>query len=296
MSSIGPAIFTFKNPEISKNIKKDIREATVDRRDRLNNIIFCCSNLACDDTTRRADLRVCSRCKTVRYCSKECQRADWPKHKPVCLVTSPTIISLTRRMTEHAMALHRFVHVLYVGAIFALDLTNDPAAADKFFVIVPLTMMPADLPLLFQTMSANPGYDWTRLELGLSVGEFVAIEKDKIAEKVRRDATRVQLRDNSIAGLPTVTFVLVPYEGEEEKEPQINEDTSYFLGALPIPQEYLDEVKKGMKSRVSSALLGREEYLITRENVIDVMEGFNNEVRNDKSNHLKLRGYLRPTV
>ncbi|KIY44244.1 hypothetical protein FISHEDRAFT_67841 [Fistulina hepatica ATCC 64428] len=29
-------------------------------------------------------LRQCSSCHTVRYCSKECQRADWPRHKPLC--------------------------------------------------------------------------------------------------------------------------------------------------------------------------------------------------------------------
>ena len=27
---------------------------------------------------------VCSRCEAVRYCSRECQRADWKAHKPAC--------------------------------------------------------------------------------------------------------------------------------------------------------------------------------------------------------------------
>jgi tetratricopeptide (TPR) repeat protein len=29
---------------------------------------------------------VCARCEVVRYCSRECQRADWKAHKPACLV------------------------------------------------------------------------------------------------------------------------------------------------------------------------------------------------------------------
>ena len=30
------------------------------------------------------DLLKCSKCKAVSYCSKECQLADWPAHKPMC--------------------------------------------------------------------------------------------------------------------------------------------------------------------------------------------------------------------
>jgi hypothetical protein len=32
---------------------------------------------------------VCSRCQAVRYCSRECQRADWKAHKPVCAAAQP---------------------------------------------------------------------------------------------------------------------------------------------------------------------------------------------------------------
>ncbi|KAI0841971.1 hypothetical protein F5Y06DRAFT_292793 [Hypoxylon sp. FL0890] len=30
------------------------------------------------------ELQKCNQCKMVRYCSKECQRTDWPIHKTVC--------------------------------------------------------------------------------------------------------------------------------------------------------------------------------------------------------------------
>jgi hypothetical protein len=33
---------------------------------------------------------VCSRCQAVRYCSRECQRADWKAHKPACASAQPS--------------------------------------------------------------------------------------------------------------------------------------------------------------------------------------------------------------
>jgi hypothetical protein len=36
----------------------------------------------CDDS--HENLKKCGRCKSVRYCSTECQEEDWPEHKRVC--------------------------------------------------------------------------------------------------------------------------------------------------------------------------------------------------------------------
>lgn len=32
----------------------------------------------------RALLKACSRCRATKYCSAECQKADWPSHKRAC--------------------------------------------------------------------------------------------------------------------------------------------------------------------------------------------------------------------
>ncbi|XP_060080993.1 uncharacterized protein LOC132560337 [Ylistrum balloti] len=35
------------------------------------------------------DVKTCSRCKQTNYCSRSCQRQDWPKHKQACKVVAP---------------------------------------------------------------------------------------------------------------------------------------------------------------------------------------------------------------
>ncbi|KIM82054.1 hypothetical protein PILCRDRAFT_820955 [Piloderma croceum F 1598] len=38
----------------------------------------------CTKCSRVATLSQCSRCKSAKYCSTECQRTDWPSHRPQC--------------------------------------------------------------------------------------------------------------------------------------------------------------------------------------------------------------------
>ena len=38
----------------------------------------------CDKEMERVSLSVCSRCMIRQFCSRECQVADWPKHKKDC--------------------------------------------------------------------------------------------------------------------------------------------------------------------------------------------------------------------
>lgn len=43
--------------------------------------------------------RLCSRCRQVGYCSKECQRSDWTNHKSHCKASLPTFTnSLTKQV------------------------------------------------------------------------------------------------------------------------------------------------------------------------------------------------------
>ena len=55
--------------------------------------ISCAACGACKD-----GLKACSRCHTVKYCSRDCQRNHWKTHKPIC---SATTMQVDRSLVSH---------------------------------------------------------------------------------------------------------------------------------------------------------------------------------------------------
>ncbi len=52
-------------------------ESTFDAEEYVNICAHCLKESS-------VELQKCSKCKSFRYCSKECQIFDWPRHKSVC--------------------------------------------------------------------------------------------------------------------------------------------------------------------------------------------------------------------
>ena len=55
-------------------------------------------------TARGRGLKTCDRCKRLRYCSVECQRAHWPTHKPECKMPAPKAVSKVEEKKEKRRA------------------------------------------------------------------------------------------------------------------------------------------------------------------------------------------------
>lgn len=43
-----------------------------------------CANASCPTLGQNFELKKCLRCLSVKYCSRKCQKADWPQHKRGC--------------------------------------------------------------------------------------------------------------------------------------------------------------------------------------------------------------------
>ena len=63
--------------KLHKKVCKKVEEST----STTSPPIKCADSLCCSTK----NLKECSRCKQVSYCSKECQLHDWKSHKPNCI-------------------------------------------------------------------------------------------------------------------------------------------------------------------------------------------------------------------
>ncbi|KAJ6589334.1 hypothetical protein B0H19DRAFT_1103618 [Mycena capillaripes] len=146
----------------------------------------------CDalDCKNHEDLHKCARCKTAMYCSKECQKADWSRHKPYCkMVTEFPPATDPDTGGEPPLQRHlrlwaaRFNNSLVCAIIVALELNKHPKNIDNFGLVVTLhprphaeagarfhlvsaVVMPmAELVVTFVDVPARPGHGSTLMQL-----------------------------------------------------------------------------------------------------------------------------------
>ncbi|KAF8173754.1 hypothetical protein K438DRAFT_1980637 [Mycena galopus ATCC 62051] len=104
---------------------------------------FCATCLKGEKVLRKKDLQICSRCDIVRYCSKECQRKDWPEHKQACGGKDKRsgIPGLIKALVDNTLV----KLTLQECAILAFDLMNNPDITLTRFARVDVQMEPRDI-------------------------------------------------------------------------------------------------------------------------------------------------------
>ncbi|KAG6370251.1 hypothetical protein JVT61DRAFT_12195 [Boletus reticuloceps] len=96
-------------------------------------------------STTRPKLQTCKQCKSVWYCSKECQRKDWPRHKAWC--TPSDRPKGTRKLVETFVCNVTLATMLQVCAALDLNLVNDKKKEIGFKVPFMIRFFLTDEPI-----------------------------------------------------------------------------------------------------------------------------------------------------
>ncbi|KAJ7234539.1 hypothetical protein C8J57DRAFT_1380169 [Mycena rebaudengoi] len=101
------------------------------------------STFCCGCGQREGDLgqplRYCSKCQIASYCSKECQKSDWPEHKPICGAAGiPKLIKTLMANPDLLMPL---------GGCFilAFDLINRARCSEPLVARLDVAVEPSDI-------------------------------------------------------------------------------------------------------------------------------------------------------
>ncbi|KIM37013.1 hypothetical protein M413DRAFT_448743 [Hebeloma cylindrosporum] len=134
---------------------------------------YKCGNPECYVRAIEVPLKACAKCKTIRYCSRECQAAHWKRHKVWCnhntdhaqslakadaeanafgfawnIPDGVTLVDLDQKL-EKWVKFHS--NLLMAATIHALSLPRDIKRAKMFFLRVKVSYRPdhKDMPSKF---------------------------------------------------------------------------------------------------------------------------------------------------
>ncbi|KAJ7488135.1 hypothetical protein FB451DRAFT_732577 [Mycena latifolia] len=207
--------------------------------------------------SKTAQLKQCSRCLIARYCSKECQAADWKTHKETCAdTTSPVHLKLTKRLVANDSLM--FEVQLY--AILALGLLENPENDRVSCLYIEVnTSMPADPFAHLQAMingtplGADPSF----------VLHIVSMEKKPLmahsTAKMREDQERLRAA-LAVRGIGTWPVVLLVFSSDVP-------DSMTLEVPYGIDPQAMQRVRERKPVILNSALSGKVSVPLTEETI-----------------------------
>jgi hypothetical protein len=84
-----------------------------------------CGNICCYNI----GIMICSRCKIIKYCSKQCQREDWKRHKTECFKISKIKKASIQTMSNDAT--NTIISFLDISEVLNFIITNKDNVTKK---------------------------------------------------------------------------------------------------------------------------------------------------------------------
>jgi len=270
--------FTAVHPD-NERCFREIAASKKDIRTNRSNIGHACSNctkLGNENTT----LLKCARCKIAWYCSKECQKQQWPIHKRVCNDASSSLPKLINSFVVNPL----LSHFLQLAFVLEFKLHEKLIVSKPFLARCDVSIDPADMTYIMRlVMGRVSDAELAQGTQGmLQIKSFIPQENSQTLDQNRMGIWRNVKKGNEERGLIGRPVGLVDFYMK-------NTVQTLTVGIL-IQEDAVERVNEGVGFQMESALLpGRTDVKLSRQSCLDFI---NTHIRSDKGNQLRLRTHM----
>ncbi|CAL1694646.1 unnamed protein product [Somion occarium] len=268
----GDAAFDASTPS-RKEIKQNIKH-----------LEYVCSG--CGEEKRADQMKACGRCKIARYCSTQCQKSDWKRHKLDCVVPSEggdvgQYRDVTLKLAARVGANEALMDNILLHSVLQLGLLRDSSLAEKYVIRVTCGNSPADLQGYMNGLINGDGPP-EDVQVLLTCQAIDRIPLEEAPPLVRRFEMEKRARYIQSGGRDP--FVIIYFVNEEG-------DMGVSIHGRPVCEAMLAYMSTKPTMEIRSAMFGTSVVPLDEKAII---QQFNNMIRMDKSNKFKLRSYPMP--
>ncbi|KDR68291.1 hypothetical protein GALMADRAFT_283186 [Galerina marginata CBS 339.88] len=169
--------------------------------------------LICIGCTKREEpgsgqkFQVCGNCRSC-YCSRECQKADWKKHKPQCQAPRNGLFSGFANICRNLMAHRRITRWVEILIATELDLINKPSNGQPLGVELWTSFEPSDDQTFVELFKRSAEIDSSPMQGMLQIcaiaSKGVAVDESSRAITAPGDVSITFVRPTGGASFETV--------------------------------------------------------------------------------------------
>lgn len=225
------------------------------------------------------ELRKCSKCKSVWYCSKECQKEHWKHHKAYCHDVERGITRLINAFLANPVLKG------YLQACLALDfdLVKKPAPDTPFMARVDVALEPSDITVFLRLYAGMYGNtEPEEIEGMLQINAVTPSPRNITPHPHRLNLWRETRKELCGEGQASTPVVIVEFIS--------NGAPGAYSSVVPIPPVVLKMVKENKAFEYHSALTGQSSIPMSATACLEFINTF---IRADAKNQQLLRMNMR---